>query len=372
MEKTKVDSVRQPGQQPVRADRTGSSENLARNVLDRIENQGVDTEYLRRGVRSIRRLLRSARRQAYLDLFPDYRRSILLTGTGRSGTTWVSHIINFRNDFRYMFEPFHPKFVPACKPFLQPQYLRTEDASLEFLQAARRILSGQVRGAWVDKYNACMFPTRRLIKDIRTNLLLKWMHIHFPEVPIVLLLRHPCAVANSRIKKKFTSDLGVYLGQPDLVNDFLSPFVPLLEDATEPFEQHVLRWCIESFIPLKLFSPTEICVLFYETLCTQPEVEIGRLFSYLKLPFDQRLRQRVLQTFQAPSPEVRKESAIFTGSSLVAAWQREVDEKNVCRTVEILNIFGLNELYTENPMPVNDFVRRWTKGSSGKSDLSEE
>ena len=46
---------------------------------------------------------------AYVDLEKgDHRSSVFLAGSGRSGTTWLSEIINHRRGYRYVFEPFNP------------------------------------------------------------------------------------------------------------------------------------------------------------------------------------------------------------------------------------------------------------------------
>ena len=43
--------------------------------------------------------------------------SVILVGDGRSGTTWIANIVNFRKDFTYLFEPFHPVNSEICKDF---------------------------------------------------------------------------------------------------------------------------------------------------------------------------------------------------------------------------------------------------------------
>ena len=74
-----------------------------------------------------------ASRKLFIDLSRDYRRSVYLAGDGRSGTTWISEIINCDNRYRYMFEPFHPSFVPLashfrffsiCGPIMRTTFLR--------------------------------------------------------------------------------------------------------------------------------------------------------------------------------------------------------------------------------------------------------
>ena len=63
-------------------------------------------------IRGVGEQLRMRSRGSWLDL-GDWRRTVLLAGTGRSGTTWVEKVINHRNRFRVMFEPFHQKKVAS-------------------------------------------------------------------------------------------------------------------------------------------------------------------------------------------------------------------------------------------------------------------
>jgi hypothetical protein len=106
-----------------------------------------------------------------------------------------------------MFEPFHAYKVDICKEFKYRQYLRPENKDKYFLETANLILTGKIKNKWINSQNKRIFSNKRLIKDIRANLMLKWIHTNFPSVPIILLFRHPCAIAYSRIKKIGTSIL---------------------------------------------------------------------------------------------------------------------------------------------------------------------
>ena len=46
----------------------------------------------------------------YIDAH-NIKHTILIAGTGRSGTTWLSDTINYKNQFRYIFEPLHSNKV---------------------------------------------------------------------------------------------------------------------------------------------------------------------------------------------------------------------------------------------------------------------
>jgi hypothetical protein len=292
----------------------------------------------------------------YADLNRDYKNSIFLAGSARSGTTWVADIINYNNEYRYMFEPFHPGKVRICKGFEPKQYLRSEDRREETLIPARTILSGGIRSEWTDFLNHRFISWRRVIKDIRANLMLGWIRANFPGMPMILLFRHPCAVASSKthlrrrkshLPRGWRPNLDDFLSQSDLVEDFLEPFEEEMRSARDDFERDVFSWCVENYVPLKQFGPGEMHLSFYERLCQDPADEVGRLFDFLGRDFD----NSVFEKINRPSRLSRPKSAIFSGESLVADWRKHVTDAQLERAVEILRLFGLDEIYSEEPLP---------------------
>ena len=272
----------------------------------------------------------------------DHQNSVFLAGSGRSGTTWVAGIVNHRKRYRLVFEPFHPGRVDLCTTFRRKQYLRLDDRREEYLAPAREILTGRIRNPWTDRFNTKFVARRRLIKDIRANLLLGWMHANFPGVPIVLLLRHPCAVAASRLALGWRDNLSETMDQEELVEDFLLPMEAGIRASRGAFERHVFSWCIENYVPLRQFGPGEVHLAFYENFLSGPEDEIQRLFAFLREDFD----GRVYRALRRPSPLSRKGE----GPS-IDAWRRSVSGYQLERAVEILGLFGLDRVYGEEAMP---------------------
>ena len=89
----------------------------------------------------------------YLDFYHNYKDSTFLASTARSGSTWIAELINYNNEYRYMFEPFHSKKVPILKGFEYIQYLRPENKDQGFIKPAKKILSGRINNDWTDYYN---------------------------------------------------------------------------------------------------------------------------------------------------------------------------------------------------------------------------
>jgi hypothetical protein len=280
----------------------------------------------------------------YVDLGKgDHTRSVFLAGSGRSGTTWLSEIINHRRGYRYVFEPFNPREVGPFGHFRTKQYLRPDDQREEFLKPAGLALTGGLRDPWTDRFNGRIVARRRLIKDIRATLLLGWMRANFPGMPIILLLRHPCAVVASRLALGWKDNLSETMEQRELVEDFLLPREEEILAAKDDFERHLFLWCIDNYVPLKQLRPQEVHLTFYENLLARPEAALQSLFASLGEDFDDRVYRRL----RRPSPLSRKN----TPCPSLEGWRTGVSANQLERTIEILGLFGLDHLYGEGTMP---------------------
>ena len=283
----------------------------------------------------------------YINIDHNIENTVFLAGTGRAGTTWLSDLINYDNYYRYMFEPFFPQYVKSCRGFRVRQYIRPDNKDKYFIQTTKRVLSGSIRNVWIDMFNKKIICRGRLIKDIRANLFLKWMHNNFPSVPIVFTLRHPCPVAHSRTKLNWGDNLDELITQRELVDDFLSEHVEDIRNCKSQFERYIYLWCIENYVPLKQFAAGEMYILFYENLCCKPEEEIKKLFQWLRKPF----RDEIMRKVRVPSKMSQNYSAVVTGEGLVDKWKKHITPEQIDSAVKILSKFGLDRIYDSGPMP---------------------
>ena len=284
----------------------------------------------------------------------DFRKTVFLAGSARSGTTWLQEIVNYANDYRILFEPFRPEKVELVRQWEKLQYIRAEERSQKYLAPMQDILGGRIKNVWVDTYNKRLFSNKRIIKAIYANLLLYWMKQQFPEVPIILILRHPCAVANSKlniVEKHFrfsTNPLMAFISQDQLMDDFLQPYESELRQSHSVFETFIYMWCIEYLIPLTLFNEGEVIITFYENLCVKPQEEIEHIFSYINMPFS----HSILNKLTTPSPVSRTSSAIISGENLIQSWRKNITDDQIRRALEILNSFGMDVIYYDRDLPL--------------------
>lgn len=309
--------------------------------------------------------------RVYFDRDGDYRNTVLLVGSGRSGTSWVPDVINHDHSYRYLYEPFHSKHVYEARHWLPRQYVRVDDDDPRRVDLATRIFTGKLRNGYADAYNRCVVVQRRLVKDTRLQLALGWIRKRFAGMPMIYLMRHPCAVVNSRLQLGRDSDLErMFFSQPELMADHLEPLRAEMERAKDDFERHMFIWCVENYVPMRQLHAADVHLIFYENVCENPQAELDRLAAYLGAAFDERAMRNVTK----PSVQARKHhggrtSAIVTGASLVEAWKAYVSPERVKRAVEILRLFGLDAVYGEGPRPHAGAARAMFSPSSNESTV---
>jgi len=140
-----------------------------------------------------------------------------------------------------------------------------------------------------------------------------------------------------------------FLEQQELMADHLGPFKEHIIKAkeAEEFEQRIFMWCINYYVPLRQFKPGEIHIAFYENFAEKPREECERLFTFLNEPWD----DRVFEAIRRPSEVTKPDAAIMTGKSVVAGWMDEVGPERTKRALEVLQLFGLDKIYGDSPMP---------------------
>jgi hypothetical protein len=138
------------------------------------------------------------------------------------------------------------------------------------------------------------------------------------------------------------------LDQEKLVEDFLQPYIDDIRQARDTFERTIFLWCVETLVPLRQCRPGEMHVVFFENLVQHPESEIGRLFSYL----GKSMEGLNIEKLKIPSLTARKaSSAVWTGASRTDGWKKQVSDEQRRRALEILTLFGLDRIYTDDSMP---------------------
>jgi hypothetical protein len=196
----------------------------------------------------------------YRDNVRDVGKSILVVGSARSGTTWLAGLIASQFQSRIMFEPFNPNLVREYSKFNYFQYMRPDDFDQDLYDFCYKVFTGNIRNAWIDREIQHLFPQGRVIKCIRSSLMLKWLDLQFPKVKKLLIIRHPCAVVQSRMKLGWATDDDIrhFLSQPTLMSDFLNEKIDVIAKAQTDEQKHAVIWCVTNLVPLQQFHEDKL------------------------------------------------------------------------------------------------------------------
>ncbi|HEY5603325.1 MAG TPA: sulfotransferase domain-containing protein [Gammaproteobacteria bacterium] len=292
----------------------------------------------------------------------NYKNVVWLIGDGRSGTTYVSGLINAQAQYREMFEPFHPIYVKQMQNLAFHQYISPADVDHPFSAIAKDVFTGKLTSPFVDSRKIRLVYQGLLIKDIFANLFASWAYRKFQDldIKIILLIRNPFAVALSKYKKKhwyWLTDPKEFLKQPELMRDYLQPFEDLIKNIGDDYvERQLLIWSIVNYVPLKQFSADQRHVVFYEDIVTQPQQELTKLFNFINPDSAQAALDSALPKLHIPSWVSGRDSTIVKGKSPIHSWQQELSPKLIQAGQTILKCFGLDQLYGKDGLPVNNVL----------------
>lgn len=276
--------------------------------------------------------------------------TILIAGSGRSGTTWLANIIAACQGFGIIFEPFDHRKVPEAKILPLRTYLRPKEECPKKKNFVEEILCGRIHNTWIDRENKNLLIWKYLVKSIRANLMLAWIDYNF-HCPIIYVIRHPCAVVLSRLKLNWETHLDVFLNQENLMQDFLYKFKTLIGRAKTPIQKHTIMWCVENLIPLSQYSRHDWIFCTYENLCNNTLEETDRILGKLGIKRTPRINQAINGFYQT-----RQDSAIRIGKNPIRDWKKTLSKNEINEILSIVHTFGI-KLYTEELLPIPDYLK---------------
>lgn len=243
---------------------------------------------------------------------------ILVTGTHRSGTTWVGDMLSLGPTVHYVHEPFAPMYERAwVRRPRPPGYLHqtAEDDGVfssdlagivglrpPWITIARR--TGGLRNAVRVSQEAVTTSlsrrrgARALIKDPFALLMAEWL-VARTEAEVVALVRHPAAFASSIKRLSWRLRAGWLLDQPSLIEGELAPFRPELEEdrrkTNDLIDHACLVWRVLNTVVLRYeHEHPDWLVLRYEDLARDPAPGFESLYHRLDVPWTSAIQQTIL------------------------------------------------------------------------------
>lgn len=240
---------------------------------------------------------------------------ILVTGSHRSGTTWVGRMLALSLSFEYIHEPFnveHPHEL-APRSFNHWYHYAPPDSRSDRREDIQRVLDLRYPLPWHlthaesagDVYRhvrrAMHYLKKRvldrsvLLKDPLALLSAEWLADRF-GLKILVMIRHPAGFAGSLKEKGWTFPFGDLLAQDRLMEDHLSPFAEEIETFANTeqnvIDQAALLWSVlYTVVSTYQDRHPEWTFLRHEDVARHPVETFESLYAHFGLNFTASIRE---------------------------------------------------------------------------------
>lgn len=276
-----------------------------------------------------------------------YNKHLVIVGTARSGTSWLSETIANQHRYRMLFEP-EQETRTEKGHLICDKWIQSKDQSKKADHYLKRVFSNRVDCDWIAQNSNRHFkrhlwpiiPKKYIIKFVRANLLAKHINEDF-KIPVIHIIRNPYDVIQSqqRVKFPWLTDLSHFVKQPELVELIKTNFkfdIGTYQQLSN-VEVLCLRWCIENVIPLEIIEPYKgkSEVIRFEDLFSDIKV-----FYDLCNTFNIEPVENLEELYRKPSTKVYPESNILNKKNT----QNALTKDELKQANGILDVFN-SKLY---------------------------
>ena len=295
---------------------------------------------------------------------------VLVTGSPRSGTTWVGQMLSASPQLYYIHEPFNPDHGPGrgiCNiKFEHHQAYITDSNEKRYLKPIQRMIDGcydlpaailasrsmaDIKMAWgqkkqFDQY--CREGKRPVIKDPIALMSAGWLARRF-DLQVVVMIRHPAAFVASMKRLNWGFDPARWaLSQKELLSDYLAP----LEDELRNLERHPgdvidqasLLWKTAYHVVSTYMQEYPGWIfLKHEEISHQPLASYEQLFSKLGLAFTAEVQAQIREHSNASNPSHASGTEKLTklnSRKVISQWKKALSSEEIMRIKAIVGDFA--------------------------------
>jgi LPS sulfotransferase NodH len=252
---------------------------------------------------------------------------ILVTGSHRSGSTWIGKVLSLAPHTGYIHEPFNiDSNLPVIDtPFDNWYQFISDDNASSHRQALDRVfnytypfqqnlnMAKTARGvAHVIKSQLSAFynktrGNRPIVKDPLGFFAAEWLSKTY-EMNVLVSIRHPAAFCSSLKIKNWNFDFNSFLDQPLLMQKYLCEYQDEICDFASTqkciVEQAILLWnCIHRTILVYKDIHPEWLYLRHEDMSREPIQSFKSIYNKLSLEFTPRVRAGIIKSSGSHNPK---------------------------------------------------------------------
>ncbi|MDX2361734.1 MAG: sulfotransferase [Crocinitomicaceae bacterium] len=291
------------------------------------------------------------------------KRPILVTGSHRSGSTWVGKIISESKDVQYIHEPFNKDITRFNAPFKEQlkyvsehsteneqknveKYMNSFSRFPSRIAFSRFLNTKSVYDLYFNLWDVGdlnrRFLKRPLFKDPIALLSAEWLYQKY-NCDVVIIIRHPAAFVASLSVKNWKFDFNNLLDQKTLKQSCIGKYWDDIEkyakDQPNLIHQGILLWNIlYSMIHdyQKKYGDNWIFVR-HEDLSLSPTKEFKKIFATLNLDFTSRVKKTII----ASSTATNENDSMRDSAKNIKTWKNRLTDEEITRVKE-----GTREVWT--------------------------
>ncbi|MES2387349.1 MAG: sulfotransferase [Bacteroidota bacterium] len=289
------------------------------------------------------------------------KRPVLVTGSIRSGTTWVGRMLALAPGTSYYEEPFnllngslyglslpqdfihvHPgneeRFISPIKSAIGLSFSRS-DLSRR-LQLSKTIRHKAVTLKeflnWHLRFGAAKRP---IVKDPIALASAEWLNTRFHALPVIMI-RHPAAYISSLNRLGWGLDFNWFLQQPKLMENRLEPFRQQMLDIQKPgndrIDHGILSWNLVHYLiaDYREKHPDWLFVR-HEDLSREPLSGFRDMFKHLGLEFTTAVQREIENHTAAENPTDAPEGVIHSlrrdSAGNIFSWKKKLTVAEISR-----------------------------------------
>ncbi|HAT66585.1 MAG TPA: hypothetical protein DCS66_18655 [Flavobacteriaceae bacterium] len=275
------------------------------------------------------------------------KKNILVTGSHRSGSTWLGKVITSSSDYVYVDEPFNIGKNHKCSPF-KNQFEYLPGKPMAFQNKAKKYLNSfnsLFAKSTFDKliYIKSRKDIRKFLSEVKSRITrgyvykdplalmsAEWIYKNYGW-DIVVLVRHPAAFVASLKVKDWQFYFKYFNEQEELINTHLWAYSETIEEYTnnrpDIVKQGVLLWNI-LYSMVHYYQEKykdEWYFIKHEDLSLQPTEEFEKLYNFLKIEMDNLVKDYILETTSSNEETLLKRDS----RKNISSWKNRLTQEEI-------------------------------------------
>ncbi|QHS23496.1 sulfotransferase family protein [Virgibacillus sp. MSP4-1] len=247
------------------------------------------------------------------------KRRLLVTGSHRSGSTFIGQMLSISSKVDYLYEPFNPRhgledinkhylylkngmpneneyrrlvnnFLAGKSYFKSTLDLNQKDPYLN--KIVKKVLKSKPNLYYIkSKYNP--LSDTILIKDPIASFMSEWLVQNF-GFKVIVIVRHPAAFVASLKRVNWNFDFQRFFNQKHLMDDYLKDVLDYrISDLTKTERDSILWVCIHKVLFDFIDNNPNFIVVRHEDISLNPIEQFRELYRELGIPFNDHITKTI-------------------------------------------------------------------------------